>query len=101
MTAWAPEDAQDLAMAKDPNVTGADLLSLAVHRDAAVRAEVAQRPDCPVGALISLGHDHREEVLLALIANPRTPSSVVRKLADHRDSAVASAAEVRLRSIVP
>ncbi len=99
MTAWAPEFSQDLAMAQDPEVTGANLLSLAVHRDASVRAAVAQRPDCPVGALISLSHDHREEVLLALIANPRTPSSVVRNLADHRYQRVADAAELRLRSI--
>ena len=86
-------------MAQDPEVTGASLLSLAVHRDASVRAAVAQRVDCPVGALISLGHDHREEVLLALITNPRTPSSVVRNLADHRVERVALAAEQRLRGI--
>ena len=99
MTAWAPDFAQDLAMAQDPRVTGAQLLSLAVHRDASVRAAVAQRADCPVGALISLGHDRHEEVLLALVANPRTPSSVVRNLADHREQQVARAAEERLRGI--
>ena len=99
MTTWAPEFAQDLAMARDPEVTGATLLSLAVHREPSVRAAVAQRADCPVGALISLSHDHREEVLLALLENPRTPSSVVRNLADHRAPSVAVAAERRLRSI--
>ena len=88
----------DLDRAKDPDVTGANLLSLAVHAEPSVRAVVAARVDCPVGALISLGHDHRAEVLLALLTNPRTPSSVVRNLADHRDSKVAMAAERRLRA---
>lgn len=82
-----------------PDVTSTELLSLAVHREPAVRAAIARRTDCPAGALISLGHDHRPEVLLALIANPRTPSSVVRNLADHRSQQVADAAEQRLRSI--
>jgi hypothetical protein len=81
------------------DVTSTELLSLAVHREPAVRAAVARRTDCPAGALISLGHDHRPEVLLALIANPRTPSSVVRNLADHVAQPVADAAEVRLRGI--
>lgn len=87
----------DLERAHDFAVTGSDLLSLAVHREPAIRAAVAERTDCPVGALISLGHDHRTEVLLALLTNPRTPSSVVRNLADHRDQQVAMAAEQRLR----
>lgn len=91
----------DLALkrANEPQITDTELLSLAVHREPAVRAAVARRVDCPVGALISLGHDHRPEVLLALISNPRTPSSVVRNLADHRAQQVADAAETRLRGI--
>lgn len=91
----------DAAMmrAADPQVTGADLLSLAVHKEPDVRAAVAGRADCPTGALISLGHDHRAEVLLALIGNPRTPSAVVRNLADHPLALVALAAEERLRGI--
>lgn len=88
-----------LLRAAEPDVPSSELLSLAVHREGAVRAVVAGRRDCPAGALISLGHDYRPEVLLALIANPRTPSSVVRNLADHRVQQVADAAEQRLRSI--
>jgi len=88
-----------LSRAAEPEITSSELLSLAVHREASVRAVVARRTDCPTGALISLGHDHRPEVLLALITNPRTPSSVVRNLADHRVQQVADAAEQRLRSI--
>ena len=89
-----------LERATQPDVSSTELLSLAVHREPAVRAAIARRTDCPAGALISLGHDHRPEVLLALIGNPRTPSSVVRNLADHRAQQVAVAAEERLRSIV-
>jgi len=88
-----------LERAKIEDVTSTELLSLAVHREPAVRAAVARRMDCPAGALISLGHDHRAEVLLAVISNPRTPSSVVRNLADHHTQQVATAAEERLRGI--
>jgi hypothetical protein len=79
-------------------VTGPDLLPFAVHKSADVRATVAARPDCPMGALISLGHDHQVEVLEALLRNPKTPSSVVRSLADHRNTKVADAAVQRLRN---
>lgn len=89
---------EDVMRALDPQVTGAQLLPLAVHKDPAVRAAVASRADCPMGALISLGHDHHVEVLEALIRNMRTPASVIRNLADHRNSAVAEAAVQRLRN---
>jgi len=89
-----------LALAGDPHLTDAQMLSLAVHREPSVRAAVARRADCPASALVSLGHDYRPEVLLALIGNPRTPSSVVRNLADHEAQLVATAAEERLRGIV-
>jgi hypothetical protein len=59
---------------------------------------VAARADCPVGALISLGHDHDIAVLEALLRNVRTPSSVVRALADHRNQAIADLAVQRLRN---
>lgn len=94
-TRGAPED---VVRALDPEVTGPDLLRLAVHRDPTVRAAVATRRDCPMGALISLGHDHSLEVLEALIANPRTPSSVIRNLADHRNPQVSGSAVQRLRN---
>ena len=90
-----------LLRAAEPDIPASELLSLAVHREGAVRAAIALRTDCPAGALISLGHDHRPEVLLALITNPRTPTSVVRNLADHRTQQVADAAEQRLRNIYP
>lgn len=99
MGATTHELAAALALAADSNITSVELLSLAVHREPSVRAVVAARTDCPAGALISLGHDHRPEVLLALITNPRTPSSVVRNLADSKFTPVAHAAEERLRGI--
>lgn len=90
--------AEDEARAVDPAVTDAALLPFAVHRSARVRAAVAARKDCPIGALISLGHDHDQSVLEAVLRNVRTPSSVVRGLADHRDPRVADLAVQRLRN---
>jgi hypothetical protein len=89
---------EDVSRAIDPAVTGADLLPFAVHRNASVRAAVAARTDCPVGALISLGHDHDTTVLEALLRNVRTPSSVVRALADHRNARISDLAVQRLRN---
>lgn len=94
----ARDAAADAARAADPSVTGADLLPLAAHRNAAVRATVAGRTDCPMGALISLGHDHDLSVLEALLRNPKTPASTVRALADHRNSRVSDLAVQRLRN---
>lgn len=91
----APEE---VLRALDPQVTGAELLPLAVHKDPQVRVAVASRTDCPMGALISLGHDHNTDVLMALIRNVRTPASVIRNLADHRNSTIAEAAVQRLRN---
>jgi len=88
----------DEARAIDPNVTDTALLPLAAHRDATVRSAVAARTDCPVGALISLGHDHDIGVLEAVLHNVRTPSSVVRALADHRNPRVSGLAIQRLRN---
>ncbi|WP_296666528.1 hypothetical protein [Demequina sp.] len=89
---------EDVKRALDPEVTGADLLPFAVHREPSVRASVASREDCPMGALVSLGHDSSLEVLSALLANPHTPSSVVRRLADHRDPRISDLAVQRLRN---
>lgn len=87
---------EDLARAQDPLVKGQDLLPLAVHRDVKVRMAVASRPDCPMGALIALGHDGDTRVVETIIRNVRTPSSVIRALAQHRNSRIAGLAEHRL-----
>lgn len=94
----ASEASVDVLRARDPQVVGVELSSLAAHRDPLVRAAVAARPDCPPGALISLGHDHQVVVLEALVANPKTPSSVIRNLADNRNRGVADLAVQRLRN---
>ena len=100
MTALPPtrDMAADVDRAADAAVTGPDLLVFAVHRSAAVRAAVAARTDCPAGALVSLGHDHDAAVLEALLRNTRTPSSVVRALADHRNPKISGLAVQRLRN---
>ena len=97
-TQGAASQAHEVAIARAGDVTGPELLTYAAHHNAAVRAVVASRPDCPVSAFISLGHDHAPEVLQALLANPATPTSVIRKLADHRDAEVSEPAIQRLRN---
>ncbi|WP_084038472.1 hypothetical protein [Demequina sp. NBRC 110053] len=89
---------EELELVHDAGLASQDLLRLAVDRRPSVRAAVARRSDCPVAALMSLGHDRDPEVLRALIANPRTPASVIRALADHRTPAIADAAVQRLRN---
>ncbi|WP_061963592.1 hypothetical protein [Demequina aurantiaca] len=89
---------EDVLRALDPLVVGPELLALATSREPQVRAAVASRSDCPAGALISLGHDHQMVVLEAVIANPKTPSSVIRNLGDHRNQRVADLAVQRLRN---
>ena len=98
MSSPAADVTTDLLRARDPQAQPSDLLPLAAHRESAVRAVVAARPDCPVAALTSLGHDPHLDVLRALLSNPRTPASVVRRLADHRDPRVSEIAVQRLRN---
>lgn len=94
----ASDIAADVRRALDSEITGNALLPFATHRAAAVRAAVAGRSDCPVAALTSLGFDYDRSVLEALLRNPTTPSTVVRKLADHRDPRVSDLAVQRLRN---
>lgn len=97
-TRGAYEASEDVLRARDPEVVGPELMALAVNRDPHVRAAVAARADCPPGALISLGHDQQLVVLEALIANAKTPSSVIRNLGDHRNQRIADLAVQRLRN---
>lgn len=94
----ARDASDDLLRALDSELTGSALLPFAVHRNARVRAAVAARTDCPAAALISLGHDHDIAVLEALLHNVRTPSSVVRALADHHNQQISDLAVQRLRN---
>ncbi len=94
----AKRTADDVARALDPTVVGVDLLPLAVHRDPAVRVAVASRTDCPMGALLALGHDRNTEVLAALIRNARAPETLIRQLAEHRKIEIRDAALMRLKT---
>lgn len=89
---------EDLLRAQDPAVRGQELLPLAVHRDAKVRAVVASRTDCPMGALIALGLDSDTKVLEALVRNVRTPSSVIRALSESKNRSISLLALERLRT---
>ncbi|MDN4471532.1 hypothetical protein [Demequina zhanjiangensis] len=93
-----PDSRDDLARAADPAVAGQELMGLATHRRAAVRAAVAARPDLPATVVVFLSRDHSSEVLTSLLRNPRIPASTVRYLADHRDPRVADLAVQRLRN---
>ena len=92
------DTADDVSLAQNPELEAAALMTLATHRDPRVRATVAARSDAPMAVLMSLGYDPSLDVLHALLGNPRTPSSVVRKLSDHRNAALADAAVQRLRN---
>lgn len=94
----AADQLQRDELARAAEAFGPELLTFATHHNPEVRAVVAARKDCPVSAFIALGYDHAPEVLHALLANSATPSSVVRKLADHRDPQVSEAATQRLRN---
>lgn len=76
----------------------ADLMRMAADRDPEVRATAAAHRECPIAALTALSHDPSDQVLHALLTNPRTPSSVIRRLADHKDERIADAAVQRLRN---
>ncbi len=93
----AKRTTDDVARALDPSVTGVDLLPLAVHRDPAVRVAVASRTDCPMGALLALGHDRNTDVLAALVRNARAPETLIRQLAEHRKPEIRDAALMRLK----
>lgn len=97
-TQGAADQAQDVSLARAAEVAGPELLTYAAHSDSEVRAVVAARADCPMSAFISLGYDHAPEVLHALLENPATPTSVVRKLGDHRDPSISGVAIQRLRN---
>lgn len=94
----AKRTTDDVARALDPAVTGVELLPLAVHRDPAVRVAVASRTDCPMGALLALGHDRSPEVLSALIRNARAPETLIRQLAEHKKAEIRDAALMRLKT---
>ncbi|WP_084124457.1 hypothetical protein [Demequina sp. NBRC 110054] len=92
------EKGDELAKAADPATAGQELMALATHRKASVRAAVAARPDLPATVVIFLSRDHSTDVLAALLRNVRVPASTVRFLADHRDPRIADLAVQRLRN---
>ena len=88
---------EEVERALDPSVRGHELVVLAAHRDRAVRAAVASRPDAPMASLISLAHERDRRILEALVANPSSPMWVLRVLAEDRHPEVRDRALVRLR----
>ena len=87
---------EELLRAVDPDVTGADLVSLASSRDNAVKAALAARLDCPMASMFSLAQENDQKILEALARNPSAPRGVVVHLAQNRRPQVRDLALKRL-----
>jgi hypothetical protein len=88
--------ADDLARAQDPETAATDLMSLSLHRDAAVRAAVGSRRDCPLATLLNLALEDDPRVVEAVAANPMLPERILEMLAEHKRSGVRAIARKRL-----
>jgi hypothetical protein len=88
--------ADDLARAQDEATPATELMSLSLHRDAAVRAAVGSRRDCPLATLLNLALEDDARVVEAVAANPMLPDRILEILAEHKRSAVRSIARRRL-----
>ncbi|WP_062135985.1 hypothetical protein [Demequina aestuarii] len=112
--------------ALDPNLTDAELATLARSEEAKVRAAVAERPATPLTTLLKLAsdesptvrmgvarnrraempedlhdqlaHDKVADVVYALIENPTVPDAIIGRLARQFHKEYASAARARLAS---
>lgn len=89
---------EDRLRALDPGTSRAELVGLAAHRDAEVRASVAARLDCPLATMLSLSQEDDPRVLEALASNPSAPRSVLERLATHKRESIGMLAQRRLRT---
>ncbi len=89
---------EDRARALDPLTSRADLVALAAHRAADVRAAVASRRDCPLASMLALVNEDDPRILQALACNPSAPLTVLETLAGHRRPVVREIAKARLRA---
>jgi len=89
----------DRIRARDPRTARTELIALATHRSAEVRAAVASRPDCPLGTQLSLVLDDDVRVLEALVSNPAAPASVLAQLASHKREPIRALAAQRLLGV--
>ena len=99
ITPTARSVTEDTARALDPSVTGTELVALAAHRDAKVRAVIAARADAPMASLISLAHERDDRIHEALVDNPKSPLWVIRKLATDGKSKIRRRAQERLTQL--
>lgn len=88
-----------IAYAGEPSVTGGELVELAAHKDARVRAVVAGRTDAPMATLISLAHEKDGAILIALAKNPASPLWVLRRLAQDKRGPIRDTAVDRLAEL--
>lgn len=88
---------EDRLRALDPLTSRADLVTLAAHRSAEVRAAVASRLDCPLASMLALVLEEDTRILEALAANPSAPRAVLERLALHKREGIRYLAVRRLR----
>lgn len=88
---------EDRLRALDPLTSKADLVTLAAHRSAEVRAAVASRLDCPLASMLSLVQEDDVRILEALAANPSAPRAVLERLSGHKRESIRFLASRRLR----
>ncbi|WP_062200771.1 hypothetical protein [Demequina salsinemoris] len=93
---FARSKREDLARALDPSTVPGDLVTLAMHKNDAVRVAVASRPDCPMATMVLLAQDKDADVLEALVYNESASESVLQMLADTRRGAIRAVARQRL-----
>lgn len=89
--------AEDIARALDPRTPRGELVSLATHRDASVRAAVALSVDASMASLISLALQRDAQVREALVDNPSNPLWVIQTLASDSRAEIRGSAFARLR----
>lgn len=121
---YAPGASAEVLEAQADDVSRERLLALGGSSNKLAREIVAARPDCPMGLLVTLAHDHvvpvrvavaanpvalrtvmvylsadrNTDVVLALLTNPSLPADVLDELAFHRKTAVRTAAATRLNT---
>jgi len=81
---YAPGASAEVEEASRDGLGKERLTELGGSRNPVVREAVAARPDCPLGMMVTLAHDHAAPVRAAIAGNPRVLRSVLEYLARDR-----------------
>ncbi len=88
---YADGASEDVATARRPDLTKAQLVELAQSKNELVKEIIAGREDCPLGIMVTLTHDKATDVRAAVAGNPLASRTVMEHLADDKQSAVLEA----------